>query len=598
MSDVKAKTDSQFTIQKSLTVFLLILFAFVIGLYIYYWHHRLYPPETVVSDTSVQNGSFNLSPSVKIKKREMEYNGKTAVYYEISAAKPEYIVFSRDFAPEIKGFAGSMDMAARLDADGRIKDFRVMKTEDTPEYFEQALAAKERYLEITPAMPEVALPHVTGATFSSAGISKTLQLTARRFLATVQSKSASATSAARIPLTAAGVALALFIIAAHVVRYNPSARRRTLFLAAVVLLFGFILQIQFSSATLAALAFWSLPDAGVNGAFLLVVVLPVGMLFSGNLYCGWLCPFGALQELAGQLNRSSFYYRPPKKFWLPVRRIKYFILAGLLIALLLTLNLNVLNMDVLNHAFSRNPGIIPASMVLLILGISFFTPRFWCRNLCPAGAFLAFFNKVKLIDLVKGKNKKSGLNPVIHPGRCDMGIGRLNETDCLNCDRCRMAGTEKLKERSKAGKAGMIYLSVCILFGAAVLFPGFRAVAASVPCAAADSGRTEKTTVAAATISAANPAEVRYKDGVYTGKAKGYDTSKDIAVQVTVKNGRIINVKVLECFDDSPQSALTDIPSRIVAAQSTEKVDAVTGATFTSKGIMTAVKNALAAAKE
>ena len=100
-----------------------------------------------------------------------------------------------------------MDMAARLDADGRIKDFRVMKTEDTPEYFEQALAAKERYLEITPAMPEVALPHVTGATFSSAGISKTLQLTARRFLATVQSKSASATSAARIPLTAAGVAL-------------------------------------------------------------------------------------------------------------------------------------------------------------------------------------------------------------------------------------------------------------------------------------------------------------------------------------------------------------------------------------------------------
>lgn len=69
-------------------------------------------------------------------------------------------------------------------------------------------------------------------------------------------------------------------------------------------------------------------------------------------------------------------------------------------------------------------------------------------------------------------------------------------------------------------------------------------------------------------------------------------------MQVTVKNGRIINVKVLECFDDSPQSALTDIPNRIVAAQSAEKVDAVTGATFTSKGIMNAVKNALAGARE
>jgi uncharacterized protein with FMN-binding domain len=158
-----------------------------------------------------------------------------------------------------------------------------------------------------------------------------------------------------------------------------------------------------------------------------------------------------------------------------------------------------------------------------------------------------------------------------------------------------MAGTEKLKERSKTGKAGMIYLTVCILFGAAVLFPGFRAIAASVPQPATGNGKTANP---ATTISAANPAEVRYKDGIYVGKAKGYDTSKDIAVQVTVKDGRIINVKVLECFDDGAQSALTDIPNRIVAAQSTEKVDAVTGATFTSKGIMNAVKNALAAAKE
>ncbi|MHB9138104.1 MAG: 4Fe-4S binding protein, partial [Victivallaceae bacterium] len=469
--------------------------------------------------------------------------------------------------------------------------FRVMKTQDTPEYFDQALAARERYLEITPAMPETALPHVTGATFSSSGISKTLQLTARRFLAAGQGKSASARSATpRIPLTAAGVALALFIIAAHVVRYYPSARRRTFFLAAVVLLFGFMLQIQFSTATLAALAFWNLPDAGLSGTFLLVAALPMVMLFSGNLYCGWLCPFGALQELAGQLNRSRFYYRPPKKLWLLVRQIKYFILAGLLIALLLTLNPGVLDMDLLNHAFSRNPGVISASMALLVLVISFFTPRFWCRNLCPAGAFLAFFNRVRLVNLIKGKNKKAGWNPVIHPGRCDMGIAKLTEADCLNCDRCRMAGTEKLKDKNKAGKAGMIYLTACILLGAAVLFPGFRALAASVPQPA------EKIVVAAGANSAANPAEVRYKDGVYTGKAKGYDTSKDISVQITVKNGRIINVKVLECCDDSPQSALTDIPNRIIAAQSTEKIDAVTGATFTSKGIMNAVKNALAAA--
>ena len=587
MSDVKRKTDSQFKIKKSLTIFLLILFAFVIGLYLFDWHHRVYPPNNATPDNSCINNCFNITPAVKVKPREMEYHGKTAIYYEISAAKPEYIVFSRDFAPEVKGFAGAIDLAVRVAADGRIKDFRVMKTQDSPEYFEQALAAKERYLEISPTMPEIALPHVTGATFSSVGISKTLQLTVGRFQTALQGKPVE--FAPRIPLTAGGIALAVFIIAAHVVRYYPTARRRTFFLAAVALVFGFILQIQFSTASLISLFFWNLPEAGLNGAFLLIAILPLIMLFSGNIYCGWLCPFGALQELAGQLNRSRFYYRLPKKFWQLVRQIKYFVLAGLLIAFLLTFNHAALDLDVLEHAFSRNLGVIPALIVLIILVISFFTPRFWCRNLCPAGAFLSFFNRVRLINLIPGGKKNAGWLPVIHPGKCDMGIARLTETDCLNCDRCSLAGAGKLHDQSRtAGAAGMIYLTLCILLAVAVLLPGFRAIAMKTP-------EPQKSPAATVTVQD-NPSTGAYKDGTYTGKAKGYDESKDISVQVTVKNGRITNVKVLECCDDTPQNALTEIPARIIAAQSTEKVDAVTGATFTSKGIMNAVKNALAAA--
>lgn len=598
MSDVKRKTDSQFKIKKRLTISLLVLFAFIACLYLFDLHHRLYPPNAATPDNSCINNCFNISPAVKVKAREMEYHGKTAVYYEIFAAKPEYIVFSRDFAPEVKGFAGAIDLAVRVAADGRIKDFRVMKTQDSPEYFGRALAVKERYLEISPAMPEIALPHVTGATFSSVGISKTLQLTVVRFQTALQGKPVCAPEfALRIPLTAGGIALAVFIIAAYVIRYYPSGQRRTFFLAAVALLFGFILQIQFSTVSLVSLFFWNLPEAGLNGAFLLIAILPLVMLFSGNIYCGWLCPFGALQELAGQLNRSRFYYRPPKKFWQLVRQIKYFVLAGLLIAFLLTFNHAALELDVLEHAFSRPLGVVTALIVLIVLAISFFTPRFWCRNLCPAGAFLSFFNKVRLINLIRRSKKSTGWLPVINPGRCDMGIARLTETDCLNCDRCRVAAAGKFNDKTRtAGVAGMIYLTACILLAVVVLFPGFSAIAMKTPePQPLNSGNAEKGSVATVTVQD-NPSTGAYKDGTYTGKAKGYDESKDITVQVTVKSGRITNVKVLECCDDTPQNALTEIPTRIVAAQSAEKVDAVTGATFTSKGIMNAVKNALAAA--
>ena len=82
------------------------------------------------------------------------------------------------------------------------------------------------------------------------------------------------------------------------------------------------------------------------------------------------------------------------------------------------------------------------------------------------------------------------------------------------------------------------------------------------------------------------------KDGTYTGSAQGYKS--EITVNVTVAQGQIVNVEVVE-HDDTPfvaQNAVDQIPAAIVDAQSFE-VDAVSGATMTSNGIMKAVQNAL-----
>ncbi|HHV78551.1 MAG TPA: RnfABCDGE type electron transport complex subunit G [Firmicutes bacterium] len=82
------------------------------------------------------------------------------------------------------------------------------------------------------------------------------------------------------------------------------------------------------------------------------------------------------------------------------------------------------------------------------------------------------------------------------------------------------------------------------------------------------------------------------KDGTYEGEGQGMNGS--IKVSVTVKGGKITEVKILE-HKETPiisDPALSRIPEAIIAKQSTS-VDAVTGATFTSKGIMEAVKNAL-----
>ncbi len=98
-----------------------------------------------------------------------------------------------------------------------------------------------------------------------------------------------------------------------------------------------------------------------------------------------------------------------------------------------------------------------------------------------------------------------------------------------------------------------------------------------------------------ATLTASLAAEAELKDGVYKGAAKGY--LDQIEVEVVVKDSKIASVKILKSSDDRPKKALKTIPARIVKEQKAQ-VDAVTGATYTSKGVCDAVQAALAKARE
>ena len=83
------------------------------------------------------------------------------------------------------------------------------------------------------------------------------------------------------------------------------------------------------------------------------------------------------------------------------------------------------------------------------------------------------------------------------------------------------------------------------------------------------------------------------EDGVYSGTADGYNGP--INVEVTIDGGEITDVNVLS-HNDSPgisDPAFDEIPAAMVAGNTTE-VEVVSGATFTSQGLMAAVNNALA----
>ena len=87
-----------------------------------------------------------------------------------------------------------------------------------------------------------------------------------------------------------------------------------------------------------------------------------------------------------------------------------------------------------------------------------------------------------------------------------------------------------------------------------------------------------------------------YKDGVYEGTGKGF--RGNIIVSVRIKKSKIVEIKLVKNEKDDAayfNKAWSEVPYSIIAMQTanTDKVDAVSGATYSSNGIMEAVRNAL-----
>lgn len=119
---------------------------------------------------------------------------------------------------------------------------------------------------------------------------------------------------------------------------------------------------------------------------------------------------------------------------------------------------------------------------------------------------------------------------------------------------------------------------------------GSSASDSALPVLAASESQNKTSENAPAVEAIAEPAA--YRDGVYTGTGAGF--GGQMTVQVTVSGGKITDIQVLSSKDDSPylQNACA-LLQNIIVSQSTN-VDAVSGATYSSAGLIEAVRNALA----
>jgi polyferredoxin len=204
--------------------------------------------------------------------------------------------------------------------------------------------------------------------------------------------------------------------------------------------------------------------------FILWTFVAVTLLLWGRgVYCGWLCPFGALQELVNQLARRfkvrqwEFPAKVHERLW----AIKYIILLLLFGISLQSVDTVLRYIEIepfktaITMRFMREWGFVIYAVALVL--ISIVNRKFYCKYLCPLGAALAIPARLRLFDWLR-RYKECGRPCQVCAVECEVQAvsptGVINANECHYCLDCQVTYYNERKcpplvERRKRRERGV-----------------------------------------------------------------------------------------------------------------------------------------------
>lgn len=259
----------------------------------------------------------------------------------------------------------------------------------------------------------------------------------------------------QISLLVAGLAvLTVFFARQKTLSRHPTLvhRFRWGFLFFTLFFIGFYAQGQLSVVNIYTLllALW---DGFTLDVFLLDPVLFILwsytfvtlFIWGRGLFCGWLCPFGALQEMAAWLGQKLRLrqIRVPEHWHRRLILLKYPILLGLVGTAFYSLTLAEQLAEVepfktsITLVFWRYWPFVAYAIGLLVIGM--FIHKFYCRYLCPLGAGLAVLGRFRLFSWLE-RIERCG-SPCQHcKNECGINAirkdGRIDYDECIQCLEC------------------------------------------------------------------------------------------------------------------------------------------------------------------
>ncbi len=181
-------------------------------------------------------------------------------------------------------------------------------------------------------------------------------------------------------------------------------------------------------------------------SLILAIAMIITIIVFRRGFCGWVCPFGAVQEFLGLIIKKK--PKIPKKWDRGLRYLKYIVLIVIIVGTAITGTLVFRGYDPFMTFFHFGKGIvwdydsvefgdhiIAFIITIFVLMWSVMITRFWCRYLCPLGAISVILSKLSLGKMVKKKCTRCKSCDTVCPVDEKPSKGEFT-SECIDCMRC------------------------------------------------------------------------------------------------------------------------------------------------------------------
>ena len=327
--------------------------------------------------------------------------------------------------------------------------------------------------------------------------------------------------------------------------------------------------------------------------WMLLATVPATVLV-GRFFCGFFCSFGAVQDLLWLGSHRLRALFPGKRNLKKADRIFRFAKYAVLFYFIIFIWSGVTAVKTAGPwqvfgqyvSFGHWPGLKPllsvgGVLLLLIFIGSLFVQRFFCRYFCPMGAIYSLISQTSFLKIDKPREECGKCH--LCTSKCTMGMDltkkdRIAGGECISCQKCvSWCPKGNVHFRSRYGVLIGVGVTCATIMVSQLLIAGNLA---------------KEKTADSVKKTAENDDGGNFQNGIYTGTGEGYRGK--VTVTVKVADGKITELVLDDYADDKSymERAKNRIFQEMISRQNTD-VDAVSGATYSSNGLIEAVNKAL-----